>query len=299
MKITVIGAGAMGLLYGAYLSRNNEVAMIDVSKEAVESINQNGITVEEKDSGKKFYAKAYLSGEYDDVSDLAIVFVKSPYTAGAIEQNMKTIGKNTVIMTLQNGMGNDRVIAKQSGSENIIAGTSRHNSTLVHPGVCRHGGTGVTVIGGASEEILHKTAAVLKNAGFETEVSDDIRHIMWSKLFINLVINPFTAITGMKNGYMSECPSAVPFTERLIKEAIAVARADGQSFDFAEVVEGIRRTSAATCDGYSSMYQDCKSGRKTEVDAINGAVVRMAEKYGLSAPCNAIVTDIIHSLEDR
>ncbi len=299
MKITVMGAGAMGLLYGAYLSRNNEVVMIDVSKEVVDCINQNGITVEEKDGVEKFYAKAYLSGEYDDVSDLAIVFVKSPYTAETIEQNLKTIGKNTVIMTLQNGMGNDSVIAKQSGSENIIAGTSRHNSTLVRHGVCRHGGTGVTVIGGASEGILQKTAEVLKNAGFETEVSDDIRRIMWSKLFINLVINPFTAITGMKNGFMNECPSAVPFTERLIKEAVAVARADGQSFDFDEVAESIRRTSAATSDGYSSMYQDCKNGRKTEVDAINGAVVRMAEKYGLSAPCNAILTDIIHSLEER
>ena len=299
MKITVIGAGAMGLLYGAYLSRNNEVVMIDVSKEVVDCINQNGITVEEKDGGKKFYAKAYLAGEYDEVSDLAVVFVKSPCTAEAIGQNMKTIGKNTVIMTLQNGMGNDSIIAKQSGSANIIAGTSRHNSTLVRPGVCRHGGTGVTVIGGASEGILQKTAEVLKNAGFETEVSDDIRRIMWSKLFINLVINPFTAITGMKNGFMNECTSAVPFTERLIKEAVAVARADGQSFDFDEVAESIRRTSAATSDGYSSMYQDCKNGRKTEVDAINGAVVRMAEKYGLSAPCNAIVTDIIHSLEER
>lgn len=113
MRVVIIGAGAMGCLYGAYLSRNNEVIMLDAYQPQVDAINQYGITVVEADGKEELYPgiKAYVSGEYHEVADLVIVFVKSTYTEAALQQNAALFGDSTIVMTLQNGAGNDRKIA--------------------------------------------------------------------------------------------------------------------------------------------------------------------------------------------
>ena len=114
MRVVIIGAGAMGCLYGAYLSENNEVIMLDVFEPQVDIINQNGVTVLEPDRSEKQYKniRAMKSGECDVVADLVIVFVKSTFSESALEENKALFGENTIVMTLQNGAGNDRKIAK-------------------------------------------------------------------------------------------------------------------------------------------------------------------------------------------
>ena len=122
MKIVIIGAGAMGCLYGAYLSRHNEVIMLDSYQPQVDAINKNGITVSEEDGTEQHFSsvRACLSGEYKEDADLVIVFVKSTYTEDALKTNRKLFGEHTLVMTLQNGAGNDRKIEQYVVKKNII-----------------------------------------------------------------------------------------------------------------------------------------------------------------------------------
>ena len=199
MKIVIIGAGAMGCLYGAYLSRKHEVIMLDSFDRQVEAINQNGISVLEEDGTENKFTnvKACISGEYTEAADLVVVFVKSTFTEDALRDNKKLFGDKTLVMTLQNGAGNDRKIAKYVNKKNIIIGTSKHNSVNLGGGKVRHSGSGETTIGSNLENNtnLDKIQAILEESGFKVEKTNDIQRVIWSKLFVNLSINTFTAIT--------------------------------------------------------------------------------------------------------
>ena len=301
MKIVIIGAGAMGCLYGAYLSEKNEVTMLDVYEPQVDAINKNGITIVEPDGIERQYKKvcAMKSGTCESVADLVVVFVKSIYSENALEENKALFGPDTVVMTLQNGAGNDRKIAKYVSRENIVIGTSKHNSINLGGGKVSHTGAGITTIGSnlGRIEALSKIEEVLSQSGFETEVSDDIQRIIWSKLFVNLSINTFTAITRAPIGFMIENQYAWDFAEKMICEAVDVAEADGTHFSYMEVLNMVHHVCENLEKGYSSMYQDVTRGIPTEIDAINGAIVQQAKLYNVPAPYNTLIVDLIHAIE--
>lgn len=301
MKIVIIGAGAMGCLYGAYLSEKNDVIMLDSYKPQVDAINEKGITIVEKDGTERNYPrpKACMSGEYNEPADLVIVFVKSTFTDAALEANRALFGENTIAMTLQNGAGNDRKIAKFARQENIIIGTSKHNAVNMGFGVSRHGGAGATTIGSNFDvgDKLERVASLFRESGMEVEISDDIQRIIWGKLFVNLSINTFTAITETPIGFMIKDKYAWDFAKRLIYEAVDVAEEDGTYFDRRQVLESVRNVCEQAQNGYSSMYQDRKRGAKTEIDAINGAIVEQAKLYGVSVPYNTLIVSLIHAIE--
>jgi 2-dehydropantoate 2-reductase len=301
MKIAVIGAGAMGCLYGAYLSSKNEVIMLDAYEPQVQAIEENGITIHEVDGTSNHYpnVKAYASGQYMEAVDLVIVFVKSTYTEEALQQNQQLLMEDTLVMTLQNGAGNDRKIAKYVKKENIIIGTSKHNAVNLGNGASKHPGKGVTTIGSnyQAEAQVEKVRQVLETAGFEVVVSDDIQRIIWSKLLVNLSVNTLTALTETPIGYMIKDQHAWDFAKRLIYEAVEVAEADGTYFDRREALEMVHKVCEDAGEGYSSMYQDRKRHVKMEIDAINGAIVEQAKIYGVPTPYNTLIVDLIHAIE--
>lgn len=301
MKIVIIGAGAMGCLYGAYLSRKHEVIMLDSFQPQVDSINNHGITVLEEDGTEQHFAgiKAYASGDYKEVADLIIVFVKSIYSEDALQTNKKLFGDHTLVMTLQNGAGNDRKIEKYVSKKNIIIGTSKHNSVNMGEGKVRHSGHGVTTIGSNLQENknLGKIKTVLEECGFDAEVTDDIQRIIWSKLFVNLSINTFTAITRSPIGSMIDNKYAWDFAEKMICEAVDVAEADGTHFSYMEVLNMVHHVCEDAGKGYSSMSQDVMNCRRTEIDAINGAIVQQAKLYNVPVPYNSLIVDLIHAIE--
>ncbi|CAG9298074.1 ketopantoate reductase family protein [Celerinatantimonas diazotrophica] len=301
MKIAVIGAGAMGCLYGAYLSQSHDVYMIDALPEQVNAINNHGITVSEEDGRQQNYPNvvAYLSGQCPQVVDLIIIFVKSTYTEHALAQNHHLFKPSTIVMTLQNGAGNDRKISQYIAPENIIIGTSKHNVVNLGNGCINHSGSGVTNIGSNYEAtpLMTKVSDLLTQAGFEINVANDIQRIIWSKLLVNLSVNTFTAITMTPIGYMIKNDSAWDFAKRLIYEAIEVAEADGTYFDRREALEMVKDVCIKAEDGYSSMYQDRKRRVKMEIDAINGAIVEQAKQYGVPTPYNTLIVALIHAIE--
>ena len=301
MKIAIIGAGAMGCLYGGYLSNNNEVIMIDAYEPQVDAINTHGITIENLDGTKTEYknVKAYKSSQCNEKVDLVIVFVKSTYTQNALSENKQLCHDDTLVMTLQNGAGNDRKIEKHILKENIIVGTSTHNAVNKGNGHTLHTAVGVTTIGSNHNETqkLDIISSMLKESSFDVIVSDDIQRIIWSKLFVNLSINSFTALIQTPIGYMVQDKYAWDFAKRLVYEAVEVAEADGTYFDRREALEMVKKVCKQAGDGFSSMYQDRQRHVEMEIDAINGAIVEQAKLYGVPTPYNSIIVDLIHAVE--
>lgn len=301
MKIAVIGAGAMGCLYGAYLSRKHEVTMVDSYRPQVEAIQKQGITILENDGSRQQFdgVQAAVSGELTGHMDLVIVFVKSTYTEDALAQNAALFEPDTLVMTLQNGAGNDRKIEKYVAKENVIIGTSKHNAVNLGAGTSRHPASGVTTIGSnyGADDKVETVRKALEESGLSVAVSDDIQRIIWSKLLVNLSVNTFTAITETPIGYMIKNDYAWNFAKRLIYEAVEVAEADGTYFDRREALAMVHKVCEDAGDGYSSMYQDKKKHIRTEIDAINGAIVEQAKQYGVPTPYNTLIVDLIHAIE--
>ena len=301
MKIAIIGSGAIGCLYGAYLSKNNDIYMLCRREKVRDSINKNGIIVYKTDGTKevfKDHIKAFVSGECDEIMDLIIVIVKTYDTKTSIEPNLKMIGDKTMVMTMQNGGGNDLVLNEYVPMERIIIATTRHNVVNLDNGNIRHSGGGETYIGSNIRGIdLSDIEKEFKDAGFETIVSDDIQRIIWSKLFVNLSANSFTAITKSQIGHMVDNDNSWFFADKLICEAIDIAKAIGLEFSKEEVLKSVHDLCKVVATGLTSMSQDVMNCRKTEIDSINGFVVRTAKSHNLEAPYNELICNLVHAIE--
>lgn len=302
MKIAIIGSGAMGCLYGSYLNDLHDVYFIDAYAPQIKSLKNHGLKIIESTSTmlaqeKHIIVKAYPSGSFHEPMDLIIVFVKANHTLQAIEENQGLFDHKTIVVTLQNGAGNDRDLGQFIQPENIVVGTSKHNSVTIAPGVIKHTATGITSIGGASSSSVEQVRTILGGSGIETEISHDIQRIIWSKLFVNISINTLTALLQTPIGYTTSNDYAWDFAKKIIYEAINVAEEDGTYFDRREVLSMVRSVCEKAGNGYASMYQDRQKGLLTEIDKLNGAIVEQAKLYGIATPYNSLVVDLIHAVE--
>ena len=208
MKIAVLGSGAMGGLYSSYLSRHNEVTVIDVNAALVEKVNAEGLEVQEPDgTSNVFHPHAVLSTEGMEPVDLIIVFVKAMFSEGALNNNKGIIGPDTYIMTLQNGSGHEDLLGKFVPQDHIIIGTTQHNASVAGLGVTKHGGSGMThmgcVVGEAAR--LQKFADTFTECGLEADVSDGVQKMIWNKLFTNVSAS---ALTGARSPRPGNAPRA-------------------------------------------------------------------------------------------
>ena len=305
MKIAVLGAGAMGSLYGAKLSANskNEVYLVDVWKEHIDAVNLHGLQMEEGDDVLLYEnLKGHISSEETGVCDLVIVFVKSTVTKTAVESNAAVFGPNTVALTLQNGLGNIEQISSVIGAERVIAGTTAHGATMLSPGKIRHAGKGKTIIGelgGHESDRIRKMAAVLEDAGMETVISGNVLGLVWDKLLVNVGINALTGITKLYNGQLLDYPEIEELLEKAVSEGVAVARAKGIRLGFDDPVAHTKDLCRATAANKSSMLQDILNGRQTEIDRMNGAIVREGKALGIETPVNLALTNLITYLSRK
>ena len=302
MKIAVIGAGALGCLFGAKFGQENEVIMITNDKESTDIINAKGLAIKETDGETKIYrnVKAYIGGTYNQEVDVVLILVKTTATLEALEQNKALIGEKTLVITLQNGLGNYEKLSKYVKAEQIVLGTTNHNSVLLENGKVFHSGSGITAIGSkeAVQENVEKIYQLFAGSGFECKIVDNIGYLIWKKLFVNLGINAFTYITLVPMGFIGQSQYALDILEKVIAEAAGVAKAEGFDFDGKSEFENVRKVAEAHQMGYSSMSQDRKRGVKTEVDSINGAVVELAKKHNMPAPYNDMITKMVHAIEE-
>jgi len=298
MKIGIIGSGAMGSLYGGILAENgNEVYFIDVFKEHVDRINEKGLCIVE--DGKERYiknVKATCNASEVGIVDLAIVFVKSTITDIAVNENKAVIGDNTIVLTLQNGIGNIEKINKYVDIGQIVAGTSANGASMIEPGKINHAGNGGTVIGEINGQITERIKMLKELLDLEKlgpcQISDNVMGLIWDKLLVNAGINPLTAITGFRNGELLEHEESLAILESLVNEGIQVAKALGIKLSHT-TPDHCKNVCKATSGNISSMLADVMNKRKTEIMNINGAIVREGKRLGIPTPVNEIMTNLV------
>ncbi len=302
MKIVIVGAGAMGGLFGALLHEGGlDVWLLDINMEHVAAVNKAGLIIEERNGSRKVEVKATTSPSSIGRADLAIIFVKSYATAAAAEIAARLVGADGHVLTLQNGLGNAEVIEKFVRAEQIIAGTTSHGATLLGPGRILHAGRGPTIIGPwvdipVAVKQAEDMAALFTRCGIETTAVKDIRPVLWNKLFINVGINAITALTGIKNGQLLDLEVTRDISRAAVVEAVEVARRRG--VEVADhVVKKVFEVARATGGNRSSMGQDVDWRRPTEIQAINGFVVKEARSLGLKTPVNETLYALVKTLE--
>ena len=302
MKIAVVGAGAMGSLFGALLAEaGNEVWLYDVWLEHVQTINQAGLRIEREGKTRTVDIRATDDPEQIGRAELVIIFVKSSRTSSAAETAQTIAGSDGSVMTLQNGMGNADVLAELIEPERILAGTTSHGATMLGPGSIRHAGSGPTTIGPWAQgeggvQRAGQFAEFFNRAGIKTDSVADVRSVVWNKLLINIGINAITALTNIKNGQILDLEITRELSRAAVNEAINVARELNIKIHD-EAVDIVFKVAEATALNRSSMGQDVDSLRQTEITAINGFIVREAKRLGLEAPVNFALTALVQTLE--
>lgn len=302
MKIAVIGAGAMGSIYGGRLSKNHEVYMVDTSAAIVEHIQKQGIRLLENGEENIYHPNAVSSAEGLPVMDLVLLFVKSLYSRDALVSGKNLIGKSTYLMTLQNGSGHEDILEEFAPADRIIIGTTEDNGAVLGPGIIRRGGIGHTNVGMLTEDkskFLPRLKEEFESCGFSVRIHSNIQQLIWNKLFTNVSLSAVTAVLQVDMGYIAANHHAWNMTVRLIREAVEVAHGLGLEADTDEIMEKVKKTSELSPGGCTSIRADIQNGRKTEVDMISGSVVRAAKKCNIPVPTHEFVVEMVHALEER
>ena len=302
MKIAVIGCGAMGALYGGYLSRKNDVTLVDRNPERIAKIQNDGLFIAEPDGSGAVY-HPHITGDTSGMQpvDLVILFVKSLQSEAALEKNRALIGKDTYLMTLQNGSGHEDVLCRFADEAHVVIGTTLHNSAVTGVGEIRHGGNGPMHIGPLTGDAarLEPIREAFACCGFEIDCMQDIKRLIWQKMMTNVSASVLTGILQVPMGFITENPSAWALCQTLVREAVAVAAGEGIVFDAEEKIAEVRKVCEDSPEGLTSIYADIKNGRRTEVDTISGSVVRASDRNGVPAPTHRAMVRLVHAIEGK
>ncbi len=228
------------------------------------------------------------------------MFVKSFHTKGAAEQIKPLLGINTKVLTLQNGLGNIEIISEIIGEERVIGGITNEGATLISRGSIRHAGRGETVIGTANGKTPGQMRAireVFNKVGFETKMTRDIKSLIWSKLIINVGINALSAITRLPNGKLTEFEGTKRILRDAVTEATRIAKRKRIKLIFDDPLAKVEAVCEGTSSNLSSMLQDVLRKKRTEIDSINGVIVRLGQELGISVPVNKLLVDLIKTIE--
>lgn len=302
MKIAIVGPGAMGcLLAGSLKARTKEdIWLYDYSKERAERIKDGGIKID--GSGGSHQVKVNISTDVKEIGicDFVFICVKSYSTEDACKDIKGLVGENTSIVTLQNGIGNIQILNDYFGPEKIIAGVTNHGATLLSMGAVRHAGKGDTIIGksdGRLSGALKEISATLNKAGFDTKISKDIDSVIWGKLIINVGINALTAVTRLHNGRLVEHDEVRSLMRAMVQEATKVVKRKRIKLAYDDPIQKAESVAKATAANVSSMLQDVLNKKRTEIDFINGAIVRQGKALGIATPVNEVLTNLVKTIE--
>jgi 2-dehydropantoate 2-reductase len=301
LKIAVIGAGAMGSIFGSMLSKVCEVSLIDINDEHVEAVRKNGLIVENMD-GSRTISRVFMTTRHAELAkpvDLAIIFTKSYHTQDAAFTAQAILDADGVALTLQNGIGNLEILQKVLGTQMAIAGVTSHGGTFLGPGIVRHAGKGLTHIANipSKNTLIEKIAEIFNAANIETILSDNWKSLIWGKLIINVGINALAAICRVPNGIIGKNSQCLGIMKDAVSEAVAVSNLLGVKLPYEDPVEQVKKVCEATSTNRASMLQDVLRGTRTEIGAINGAIVDEAKALGILTPVNQFLTRTVKAIE--
>jgi 2-dehydropantoate 2-reductase len=302
MKIAVVGAGAMGSIFGArFHQAGHETVLVDVAQPLVDAINADGVVVVRGDEETVTRVPATTDPGTVGPVDIVVFFTKCYHTAAAAEGARALVGPDTVISSLQNGWGNGDVLAAAYPPGQVVVGVTYNSGLLQGPGRVLHPSEQPTLVGSFSDEGdgAARLAEALGSAGLETTVASPVRPEIWKKLILNAATLPASALTGMTAGALATSHDMLDLVSETTREAVAVARALGYDIDFEERIATILGLVEKAGPTKASMLQDVEAGRRTEIDAINGAVVRAADEVGVAVPINRALMQLIKGWETQ
>jgi len=291
MEIIVLGAGAIGSLYGAKLAPANDVTLVARAKHAA-AINANGLRVEGLES-RTVPIRATTTLEKIGPKALILVTTKVSDTAAVLAPIAPLVRDDTTIVSLQNGLDSEKIARRALGPRGIVLrAITQFGAIFKAPGEIQFMARGYTLL--EKRERSEQIAAVLNAAGLDCRISPDILHDVWRKLVINCVVNPITAILGCEVGEIAN-PQLDPLKELVIAECLAVAASQGVILagDFQQEISDFFWPSR----NIASMLQDLRRGRPTEIDYLNGAVVLLGAQNNIDCPVNAALAAIIKAME--
>lgn len=301
MDISVVGAGAMGCLFGARLAEGgHHVTLIDVRADHIGAIRRDGLVVEENGKERVVRLDATLPDGAGEQAELVVLFTKAFQSEAALAGTRQVLGPETWVLSLQNGIGHVETIKKFVDPRRIAVGTTTVPSDAAGLGRVRTRGSGNTKImaveGGISEP-LRRIASALTQSGLPCEISERVWVSIWEKLAFNAALNSLTAVTGLTVGQLGSTREGATLARQVAEEVTAVAQRKGIAADPEAAAREIATAFREHVDHKPSMLQDVLARRQTEIESINGAIVREAESLGLSVPCTAMLYRLVRLLE--
>lgn len=295
-QILIIGTGAMASMFAARLAANgSDVKMLGTWEKAIERINNVGVRLIDKDGKEHSYFVQATNDPLDCLeSKIAIVLVKSYQTKRAARQLSTCLAKDGLVLTLQNGLGNDKILADNLGVDRIVSGVTTLGATLVEPGLVRFGGEGLISLG--AQERIRPIVDLLSQAEFDVETVDSTDSLVWGKLVINASINPLTALLKVPNGALLANPASRELMGMVAKETAQVSLKKSIMLPFSDPVAIVESVARKTASNQSSMLKDVLRNSPTEIDAINGAVVKIGEAIQVPVDINRTLWLLVRSL---
>lgn len=296
-QILVIGTGSMASLFAARLAASGvSVTMLGSWTNGLEALRRNGVRCLDPEG----HINSYPVQAIDDPGDCpqtryALVLVKSWGTLSAARHLARCLAPNGLAITLQNGLGNQEILAAELGEERVAAGVTTYGANMVEPGLVRPAGEGqITIIKKPGTQVI---ASMLQRAGFQVKITMDARSLIWGKLLINAAINPLTALLEVPNGRLLENEHSLSLMKSLIDETLQVAQASGVQIPYPNPHTIVEEVARRTSQNRSSMLQDILRGTPTEIDSINGAVVKKGQECHVPAPVNFTLWQLVKAKE--
>lgn len=300
MRIAIVGAGAMGQLFGARLRlAGQDVVLLDTQERVRQVLNASGITLESEAGTEHTAVTASRAEDEHEPFDLIVIFTKAFHTRAAVESVRHLIGPQTLGLTVQNGLGHAEVLAEAFGPDRTIAGVTDFPADLVEVGRVHttvHGSVRIGVVG--QGDGAGRVAQVFGDAGLNARVDDDVRVPIWEKVAFNAALNTLSAVTGATVGAMGASVEARRIVEAVLAETAAVATAQGIGLSPETVRAAVGNAFAHHGEHKSSMLVDREAGRPTEVDFIGGAVVERGQAAGVPTPVLATLCDLVRMLTE-
>ena len=300
MKIMVVGAGAMGGSFAGLLAvAGHELRIIDTDSAHVEAINRDGLLVEGVLGVHRVQVPAATDSGDGEIADAVIMFCDTNNTKEASRTVAKLTGNHGVAITFQNGIGNVEALVDAVGPARTLAGSSMCSAANLGPGhvsLTHMGKTSLGELDGTATPRTEKLAKALSDAGFKVEVSDQIMGQVWQKFLVNCAVNAIAATTGLRSGEISRVSELAGFQDEVIKEGLQVINGKGIRLPNPDVMSELKRNLPKRFNR-PSMLQHVDSGRKTEIDAINGALIREANELGIATPYNQSLVALLKGRE--
>lgn len=301
-KVAIVGCGAMGSVYaGLMVSAGHEVHAVTLWADHAAAMREHGLRVEGASGDRTVPVHASMTTDGIGPCDLVIIATKAFDVEAAAKASIPLLGPTTPIQTIQNGLGSPEKAAAVLGADRIAIGVvGGFGASIRAPGHAHHNGMEMIRFGalaGLSRDALDTAAEIWRSSSFKVALFDDVRQMVWEKLIMNVAFSGTTCATGMTIGEVMGNPDAWKVAEGCSLEAIAVAKAAGIKLDVGDPIEHVRKLGSKIPNAKPSMLLDHLAHRRSEVDAINGAIPVEAEKYNIRTPMNDALVAIIRARE--